>query len=117
MHWCYLINSIDKDKHRKTYIGYAVDPIRRLRQHNREIKGGAKATRGRKWKHVTVVGPFVDKHHALSFEWYWKRPRGLERRKEYAKTLIETKFKKTKDGFKKILSLQGDKKKVTSQTK
>ena len=37
------------------YIGITLDIARRLRQHNGEIKGGAKATRtGRPWKIVYI---------------------------------------------------------------
>lgn len=48
------------------------DPLRRLRQHNREIAGGARATAGRKWKHVCVLSGFPTRRSALQFEWMWK---------------------------------------------
>lgn len=48
------------------------DPLRRLRQHNREIVGGARATAGRKWKHVCVLSGFPTRRSALQFEWMWK---------------------------------------------
>jgi predicted GIY-YIG superfamily endonuclease len=37
--YVYLIENSNR-----TYIGYTVDPIKRLRQHNSEIKGGARYT-------------------------------------------------------------------------
>lgn len=53
------------------------DPDRRLRQHNGEIKGGARYTVSRsghhKWTRVCCVGGFPDKIAALQFEWKWKR--------------------------------------------
>ncbi len=56
-----------------TYVGATVDPDRRLRQHNREISGGARST-GRKtaWRRAVLVSGFVDKIEALKFEWRWK---------------------------------------------
>ena len=54
-----------------TYAGVSPDPIRRLRQHNNEIKGGAKYTTARApgWKHVCLVKGFHNKIQALQFEW------------------------------------------------
>lgn len=54
-----------------TYAGVSPDPVRRLRQHNGELKGGAKYTTGRGsgWKHVCFVKGFQNKIQALQFEW------------------------------------------------
>ena len=53
-----------------TYAGVSPDPKRRLRQHNGEIKGGAKYTtsKGAGWRHICLVTGF-DKIQALQFEW------------------------------------------------
>jgi len=69
VHGVYILASLDW-KH--TYVGYTVDFKRRLRQHNREIKGGAKATAGRKWQMILQITGLPDKHHALSLEWHLK---------------------------------------------
>jgi|TARA_B110000285_G_scaffold34102_1_gene36128 predicted GIY-YIG superfamily endonuclease len=54
-----------------TYAGVSPDPIRRLRQHNCEIKGGAKYTtsKGCGWKHICLVSGFHNKIEAMQFEW------------------------------------------------
>lgn len=57
---------------RKTYVGATVNPERRLRQHNGEICGGARATKGRTWVRRFLVGGFADERAALRFEWRWK---------------------------------------------
>jgi structure-specific endonuclease subunit SLX1 len=57
---------------RKTYVGATIDPDRRLRQHNGEISGGAKATKGRAWRRVFLVSGFEDERACLQFEWRWK---------------------------------------------
>jgi len=61
-----------------TYVGATVDLNRRLRQHNKEIKGGATATgikveRGETWVRVAYVEGFPDWQAALQFEWRWKQ--------------------------------------------
>jgi len=61
-----------------TYVGATVDLDRRLRQHNKEIKGGAHATgakvsRGETWIRACHVSGFPDWPAALQFEWRWKQ--------------------------------------------
>ena len=63
-----LLNST----HTRTYVGATIDPIRRLRQHNQEIVGGARATSSDQWTHACVIYGFPDERSALQFEWMWK---------------------------------------------
>jgi len=61
-----------------TYVGATVDLNRRLRQHNKEIKGGAHATstkvkKGEIWERACHVRNFPDWQAALQFEWKWKQ--------------------------------------------
>ncbi|XP_057842103.1 uncharacterized protein LOC131051544 [Cryptomeria japonica] len=66
----YLIISADM---RKTYVGVTTNFKRRLRQHNGELNGGAKASRaGRPWQCVCLVHGFKDRSEACEFEWKWK---------------------------------------------
>ena len=60
-----------------TYVGATVDLNRRLRQHNKEIKGGATATgikvsRGETWTRACHVSGFPNWQATLQFEWRWK---------------------------------------------
>ena len=60
-----------------TYVGATVDLDHRLRQHNKEIKGGAVATsvkvaRGETWHRHCYVSGFPTWQSALQFEWRWK---------------------------------------------
>ena len=73
---CYLLRSLAPKHATKTYIGFAVDPKRRIRQHNGEIKGGATRTKrvGRPWEMCLVVQGFPNKVCALQFEWAWTNP-------------------------------------------
>jgi len=66
--WCvYLVASTVT---KRTYVGKTNSPVRRLRQHNGEVKGGAKATRtGRPWEFAIIVYGFADEVQALQFEW------------------------------------------------
>ena len=61
-----------------TYVGATVDLERRLRQHNKELKGGATATgikvaKGDIWIRAAYVQGFPDWQAALQFEWRWKQ--------------------------------------------
>ena len=80
---CYCIQSTDESR---TYIGATNNFTRRIKQHNRQISGGAKATQGHQWKPIIHVAGFVDRHQLLRFEWFWKHciktttERGIYRR-------------------------------------
>ena len=70
----YLLLSSDNS----TYVGATVDLDRRLRQHNKEIKGGAFATgakvsKGETWIRAAHIEGFPDWQAALPFEWRWKQ--------------------------------------------
>jgi structure-specific endonuclease subunit SLX1 len=61
-----------------TYVGATMDVARRLRQHNKEITGGAVATgmrvqRGETWHLCCHVAHFPTWQAALQFEWRWKQ--------------------------------------------
>lgn len=67
--YCYcLVDTFE----RRSYVGWTVDPDRRLRQHNGIIKGGAKYTRGRQWTRRILVSAFHSRNHAMSFEKKWQ---------------------------------------------
>ena len=65
----YLVYILKSDN--LSYVGMTNDFFRRWRQHNGEIKGGAKYTTGRGpgWRHICIVSGFHDKIQALQFEW------------------------------------------------
>lgn len=77
-HNCYILF----DDFNKTYVGYTVDLNRRIRQHNKEIKGGARFTskrvQGEKhWKYLLTISSdssIFNKNKALSMEWSIKNP-------------------------------------------
>lgn len=72
MHYCYILyNNLNN----KTYVGYTVDPMRRLRQHNGQLVGGARYTKQSKgkWSFLAVItSPSFTSNLALSLEWYIK---------------------------------------------
>ncbi len=69
MYHCYFIVSDTS----RTYIGITNNLEKRIQQHNKVVKGGAKSTRsGNNWKYHTIVGPFITKSKAMQFEWQWK---------------------------------------------
>ena len=73
---CYLLTSLNERFKNATYIGFTVNPLRRLRQHNGELAhGAAKTHQKRPWEMVLVVSGFPTQVAALQFEWAWQHPK------------------------------------------
>lgn len=81
-------------------MGVSPDPVRRLRQHNGEIVGGAKYTTSKSangvggWRHVCLVRGFREPREALQFEWAVKhvaprKTRGIIPRMEKLATVLK----------------------------
>jgi predicted GIY-YIG superfamily endonuclease len=72
--YCYLLYT----EAGQTYVGATVDVDRRLRQHNKEISGGARATgirveQGLDWKRACYIQGVPEWRSALQIEWRWKQ--------------------------------------------
>ena len=72
MNFVYIIKGINTNNKIKYYIGYTNNPKRRIRQHNCELVGGAKATKGFKWEYCGLIYNFRDNIEGLQIEWRLK---------------------------------------------
>lgn len=73
-YYCYMIYTDNN----KTYIGATINIEHRIRQHNKEISGGAKATsiqvsQGYTWKYACYITNIPEWRTALQIEWKWKQ--------------------------------------------
>lgn len=70
--YCYFLKSLVSNK---TYNGSTNNLMRRLRQHNGEIKGGAKRThQSRPWKYYAILAGLPNHKNCLSCEWKLRYP-------------------------------------------
>ena len=75
--WVYVLWSAQLGR---TYVGISDRLVHRLRAHNGDRAGGARATRaGRPWSLAAVYGPFVDRSGASRAERQLKTQRGVAR--------------------------------------
>jgi structure-specific endonuclease subunit SLX1 len=86
MWYCYILRSTNPLYPSQTYNGSTNDLTRRLRQHNGQIGGGAKATCNKgPWEPYAVLTGFDTHNEALSCEWKIKHPTGKKLRpKKYS---------------------------------
>jgi len=83
--YCYILKNNDIKDLNKTYNGFTNKPERRIRQHNQEIKGGARYTKkfgNKSWEMYVLITGFPDNVNALQCEWKIKHPNN----KTYYKT-------------------------------
>ncbi|KAH8960449.1 hypothetical protein BDL97_06G133300 [Sphagnum fallax] len=72
---CYLLCSLNPRYKGRHYIGFTVNPRRRIRQHNGELGNGAWRTHSKRpWEMVLCVHGFCTQVEALQFEWAWQHP-------------------------------------------
>jgi predicted GIY-YIG superfamily endonuclease len=98
----YLLESSD---HKNTYVGATIDVPRRLKQHNKLLSGGAKATtskiaNGITWNLICYIQNFPTWNCALQFEWRFKQ---LTRR---LASFSLTPLEKRKMALEELLSLE-----------
>tara|TARA_B110001450_G_scaffold255223_1_gene282227 strand:+ start:976 stop:1236 length:261 start_codon:yes stop_codon:yes gene_type:complete len=68
-HYVYMLISVNRLRF-FTYVGYSINPNKRLKLHNEGR--GAKFTKGRQWK-IIFKKKFRNKSEALKFEFFLKK--------------------------------------------
>jgi structure-specific endonuclease subunit SLX1 len=86
-YYCYLLLS----DYGRSYIGFTTDPFRRIRQHNREISGGARCTgiNSPFWEYQLILTGYRSLREALRFEHIWKKSKGVNSRFKHGLAYLE----------------------------
>jgi putative endonuclease len=71
----YVLGS-EKDRVRRTYVGWTTNIDKRLERHN--TGAGAKSTRGRVWA-ILYAERHSSRHAAMSREWHLKRDKAFRK--------------------------------------
>lgn len=91
----YIMYTIVSDCGRRSYVGITKNFTRRLKQHNGQIKGGARYTKGFSWRPAFIVKGFDKDRTVRQFEWRMHRKFGsgngapLERRIRQFSSLLQ----------------------------
>ena len=81
IYYCYILFTSNAFYSNQTYNGSTNDLRRRIRQHNGELVGGAKATSNKgPWEYLAIISGFKTHNEALSCEWRIKHPTGKRNR-------------------------------------
>jgi predicted GIY-YIG superfamily endonuclease len=84
--YCYILTNDYPPHKNRTYNGSTNNPIRRLRQHNGEIVGGARYTKkygNKSWRMYVLITGYPDHRNCLQSEWRIKKPNNRNRRGKY----------------------------------
>ena len=85
----YLVYIIQSEN--LSYIGMTNDFLKRWKQHNKILKGGAKYTTkyDRSWTPLCIIDGFQTKSEAMQCEWKLKRAKGYYNRIKNLSSILE----------------------------
>ena len=88
-HAAWHVYVLTSERAERTYVGIALDPEKRLQEHNGIRVGGARSTRAyRPWKLATTYGPFENRSEACIAEARVKKVKGKNRLRWVESTLL-----------------------------